>query len=121
MADTPPTSNPAPAPVPGPGPRAASASRTWRDDVSAEWTRFHNSLTRENLIAHAKTFAWVAPLTLLIWIYAEREQVNIREDEPVPFELVNGDGNRVVSLRQDTNLILKLTGPRAAVEDVLND
>lgn len=103
------------------GPRPAS-TRTWRDDVSAEWTRFHTSLTRENLIAHAKTLAWVAPLTLLIWIYAEREQVAIYKDEPAPFELVNTDDGRYVSLKQgqDENLLLELTGPRARVYDVLN-
>jgi len=114
---------PAPAAAPSPktvtGPRAAS-TRTWRDDVSAEWNRFHNSLTRDNLIAKLKTFAWVAPLTLLIWIYAEREQVAVYEDEPVPFELVNSEDGRYVSLKQDENLILKLTGPRARVNNVLN-
>src|SRR5678815_3677884 len=112
MADSPQTSRPT-------GPRAASA-HTWRDDVSAEWHRFRNSLTRENLIAKAKTLAWVAPLTLLIWIYAEREQVAEYKDEPVPFELVNNDDSRYVSLKQDENLILNLTGPRARVNDVLN-
>src|SRR5688572_9701500 len=101
------------------GPRAAS-TRTWRDDVSAEWNRFHNSLTRDNLIAKAKTLAWVAPLTLLIWIWAEREQVAVYEDETVPFQLANSDDGRYVSLRQDENLILKLTGPRARVNNVLN-
>jgi hypothetical protein len=112
MADSPQPSRP-------PGPRAASA-RTWRDDVSAEWNRVRNGLTRENLISKAKTLAWVAPLTLLIWIYAEREQVAEYKDEPVPFELVNNDDSRYVSLKQDENLILNLTGPRARVNDVLN-
>jgi hypothetical protein len=103
-----------------PGPRPTS-TRSWRDDVYAEWNRFRASLTRENLIAKAKTLAWVAPLTLLIWIYAEREQVAIYNDEPVPFELVSGNDGRFITLKQDTNLILKLTGPRAAVANVLND
>jgi hypothetical protein len=39
----------------------------------------------------------------------------------VPFELVNSEDGRYISLKQDTNLILELTGPRAAVADVLND
>ena len=116
-----PAASAAPAPRTVTGPRAAS-TRTWRDDVSAEWARFHNSLTRDNLIAKLKTFAWVLPLTLLIWIYAEREQVAVYEDEPVPFELVNSEDGRYVSLalRQDENLILKVTGPRARVNNVLN-
>ena len=113
MSETPPTS---------PGPRAVqpTSARTWRDDVYAEWNRFHNSMTREKILGHLKTLAWVAPLTLLIWIYAEREQVDVYEDEPVPFELINSDDSRYVSLKQDENLILKLTGPRARVNDVLS-
>jgi hypothetical protein len=118
MADSPQTSSSSS------GPRAASpapapATRTWRDVVSAEWTRFHSSLTRENLIAHAKTLAWVVPITLLIWIFAEREQVNTYKDQTVPFEIVNTDAGRVVSVRQDRNLLLELNGPRAAVDQVL--
>ena len=31
--------------------------------------------TRENLVNFARTMAWVVPLTILIWVYAEREQV----------------------------------------------
>ena len=111
MPDSPPTS---------PGPRPTS-TRTWRDDVYAEWNRFHHSLTRENVIANLKTLAWVVPITLLIWIFAEREQVDVQKDQSVPFELVNNDPGRVVTVKQDRNLLLELTGPRAAVIDVLNE
>src|SRR5438128_11984242 len=96
--------------------------RTWRDDVSAEWTRWINRFTRENVISGVKTLAWVVPLTLLIWIYAEREQVQPAKDVSVPFELVNPDLNRVVTLKppQDKNLILELQGPQGRLQELLN-
>ena len=104
-----------------PGPRAAS-SRTWRDDVSAEWTRFTSGFTRENIISNLKTLAWVVPLTLLIWIWAEREQVQPAKDVSVPFELVSSDPNRIVSLKppQDKNLVLELQGPQGRLQELLS-
>src|SRR5215211_3341785 len=96
MADLPPTQ-------PGPRPSSplpyASAARSWRDDVSAEWSRFASGFTRENVVSNLKTLAWVIPLTLLIWIYAEREQVAPAKDVAVPFELQSVDTDRVVSLK----------------------
>lgn len=104
-----------------PGPRAASA-RTWRDDVSAEWTRFVSGFTRENIISNLKTLAWVVPLTLLIWIWAEREQVQPAKDVSVPFELTSSDPNRIVSLKppQDKNLVLELQGPQGRLQELLS-
>src|SRR6478735_8471482 len=85
-------------------------ARQWRSDASSRWQRFVSRFTRENVISHLKTLAWVVPLTLLIWIYAEREQVDTPEDVAVPFELFSVDRGRVVSLPapQDKNLILTL-------------
>ncbi|HYO09983.1 MAG TPA: hypothetical protein VER17_13515 [Tepidisphaeraceae bacterium] len=96
--------------------------RTWRDDISAEWTRFASGFTRENIVSNLKTLAWVVPLTLLIWIYAEREQVAPAKDVAVPFELTSVDADRAVSLKppQDKNLVLELQGPQARLQDVLN-
>jgi hypothetical protein len=96
-------------------------ARTWRDDVSAEWMRFTANFTRENVVSNVKTLAWVVPLTLLIWIYAEREQVFTSKDEAVPFELVNIDSGRSVTLKppQDKNLVLELQGPQARLQAVL--
>ncbi len=103
-----------------PGPRAAS-QRTWRDDVSAEWTRFTSGFTRENIVSNLKTLAWVVPLTLLIWIWAEREQVQPAKDVSVPFELTSSDPNRIVSLKppQDKNVVLELQGPQGRLQELL--
>ncbi|HEX8524290.1 MAG TPA: hypothetical protein VF669_18690 [Tepidisphaeraceae bacterium] len=83
------------------------------------WAR--GTFTRENIISNLKTLAWVLPLTFLIWVYAEREQIATYKDEPLPFELVSLDPNRIVTLNrnQDKNLIVDLQGPQARVQDVL--
>jgi hypothetical protein len=78
------------------------------------------TFTRENIISNLKTLAWVVPLTFLVWVYAEREQIATYKDEPLPFELVSVDPNRIVTLsRGDKNLIVDLQGPQARVQDVL--
>ena len=100
-----------------------STLRTWRDDVSAEWSRFLGGFTRDNIVSNLKTLAWVIPLTLLIWIYAEREQVRPAPDVSVPFELAIGNPDRSVWLTspRDKNLVLELQGPQGRLEAVLAD
>jgi hypothetical protein len=93
----------------------------WRDmnQHARRWAR--DTFTRDNIISNLKTLAWVVPLTFLIWVYAEREQIATYKDEALPFELVSVDPNRVVTLnsRQDKNLMVDLQGPQARVQDVL--
>src|SRR5256885_10954011 len=92
-----------------------------RDDISAEWRRVRANMTREQLVSNLKTLAWVVPLTLLIWIYAEREQVATTKDVAIPFDLVSVDPNGSVGLNraQDKNLVLELQGPQARLQAVL--
>lgn len=54
----------------------APPKRTWRRRLAHSlraWSR--TTFSRESYIASAKSLLWVVPLTVLIWIYAEREQV----------------------------------------------
>src|SRR5688500_925653 len=46
------------------GRRSSALVRRWARDT----------FNREQLLSSLRALAWVAPLTLLIWIYAEREQ-----------------------------------------------
>ncbi len=97
--------------------------RSWRNEFSTEFTRFISGITRESIISNLKTLAWVIPLTLLIWIWAEREQQAIEPDVSVPFELTSAEPNRVVSLKpntQDTNFVLDLFGPQARLQELRN-
>src|SRR5262245_38902503 len=76
------------------------------------------TFTVENFISGLKTFAWVAPLTILIWVYAEREQVVVRETT-IPIAVKSTDPNRIVSLRPgDESIVASIEGPRLAVDRV---
>lgn len=67
-----------------------------------------------------KTLVWVAPLTLLIWVYAEREQNVTQSGIIVPIEVRTNDPNRIVTLRgpADKNVVLELSGPRAKLDQI---
>jgi hypothetical protein len=98
------------------------AARTWKDELRADFIRFRNSFTRDNVIGHLKTLAWVVPLTLLIWIWAEREQVATMKDVSVPFKIVTSD-DRVATVKvpEDMNLVLELQGPQGRLQEVLDE
>jgi hypothetical protein len=85
------------------------------------WAR--DTFTREQMVSGLKQLAWVAPLTMLIWVYAEREQqvqardirfnVEVRSNNPrVAVHLVDpADGTVSVDLR----------GPRNQVDSLRSD
>src|SRR6266550_1275429 len=77
----------------------------------------------QKVIDVSKTLAWVAPLTVLIWIYAEREQSVPYSGVSFPIELRTTDSNRLVTLRDpsDHNVVATLLGPRTAVERVMRE
>ncbi|HWB53060.1 MAG TPA: hypothetical protein VG722_02670 [Tepidisphaeraceae bacterium] len=80
------------------------------------------SITRENVIDWLRTLAWVVPLTLLIWIWAEREQL-ARTPSPVaiPIALRTASPNVVVHLKSpgDGNVMAELSGPSKSLDEVL--
>src|SRR6478672_4258814 len=50
--------------------------RNWRRRLAhslRSWSRV--TFSRESYLASMRSLVWVVPLTVLIWIYAEREQV----------------------------------------------
>jgi hypothetical protein len=80
-----------------------------------------SSFTWDNLFAAARTLAWLVPLTVLIWLYAEREQVFEIESVPIPITVTaGGDLNLFVELQapQDAVITAKLNGPRGRLEDI---
>jgi hypothetical protein len=128
----PPTLDPPPTkPADGPGPRPVTAAAArpatapakprLGDLLAGERRRVADTFSAERIISVLKTLAWVAPLTLLIWIWAEREQVATLENNTLPFKITSPDANRIAYLRpgQDSNLVVDLQGPRARVENVL--
>ena len=80
------------------------------------WTRRH--LGREQMSAFFKTLLWVGPLTALIWVYAERQQLARKPQVTRPVEVVINDPTKVVRIMKpaDKNVVLELVGPQAALE-----
>ena len=74
----------------------------------------------EQVTTFSKNLISVAPLTLLIWVYAEREQVTDEKPRSVSIEVKTNDRNRIVVLRSpaDKNIVVELSGPRAKLEQV---
>jgi hypothetical protein len=79
-----------------------------------------STFTREQFVAGLKSLAWVAPLTVLIWIYAEREQLYTVPSVTIPVKVVHSDPSRVVTVLEplDKHLLVTIKGPRGEVEAV---
>jgi hypothetical protein len=89
-------------------------------DGTSRFMRIFSS--REKMAEALKTFGWVAPLTLLIWIYAVREQV-VQPTTPnvqgVEVRIDSSDQHRFIEYTgsdQVPTVNLQLTGPQQAVD-----
>jgi hypothetical protein len=81
----------------------------------------HRNFTRDNLIQSLKTLASVGPLTILIWIYAEREGVRIQPDISIAIEVRSNVPGRIVSLKKpypDKVVVATLEGPESTLDAV---
>jgi hypothetical protein len=69
-----------------------------------------------------KTFLWVAPLTVLIWIYAEREQIDRVDSVRVQIKLVSKSTDRIITVKEpaDRMILLDLQGPKASLTELRN-
>src|SRR2546423_1055798 len=68
-----------------------------------------------------KTLGLVVPLTILIWMYAENEQTEIKHNVVIPIEVAINAPDRVVLVKDppDRNVVVTLSGPRNGVQRVL--
>src|SRR5215212_3927345 len=66
------------------------------------------------------TFLWVAPLTALIWIYAEREQIDKFDSVHVRVKLVSRSTDRLITTREpyDRFVSLDIQGPKASLQNL---
>lgn len=92
------------------GRRSAAVVRRWARDT----------FNREQLLSSLRALAWVAPLTLLIWIYAEREQ-QLRAPARFQITVRSADRNQVASFvgNFDQNVLANLKGPKARLDKAL--
>jgi hypothetical protein len=94
----------------GPGPigRAGERARSWA----------RRSVARERVFGGLRTLLWVAPLTVLIWVYAEREQAVSVPNVRVGIEVTSNDPSTIVTLAPGVQpwLTATLFGPRAQLD-----
>jgi len=96
-------------------PRRQSVVQSWRSAFTEHrWLR--NTFTRANIVEALKNLAWVGPLTILIWVWAEREQTQDITLNDVPIQVMSSDPARFV--KGDARVSLKLKGPQAALDRV---
>src|SRR5262245_2022990 len=87
--------------------------------ATRDWVR--SLLTREAMFDGVRTGAWVIPLTVLIWIYAEQQQ---RTDDKlqIPVNIRSTDPDRIISLPRGADLpMVDVRGPKSAIEDLKAD
>lgn len=73
---------------------------------------------RERVLDVVKTLVWVIPLTILIWVYAEREQNVDLKNVTIPVRVVINNSGKVVTLR-DSAITATVTGPHTNVQEFL--
>lgn len=91
--------------------------------AAGEWRRLRQGFTRQNAIAFLRTMAWVAPLTILIWVYAERAQDTKQNNLQMAIELKSSDPKRTVTLVKpypDKFIVCDLEGQSANLEHFMN-
>ncbi len=76
--------------------------------------------SRERISHALRTFAWVAPLTILIWIWAEREQQDELTDQTVPIDVRLPGTNKVATIVSppERNVVVSLRGPRVQLDAI---
>jgi hypothetical protein len=85
--------------------------------AASEWRRFRSRLTRDSVIAFLKNFGWTVLLTVLIWIYAEREEEVPVPGQPIPIEVKSQDSSKVVTLDPDEySITCDLRGPQSNLD-----
>ena len=74
----------------------------------------------ESLLSSLRSLAWVVPLTVLIWVYAEREQVATQSNFGFNVDVRSTDPSRIVTLKSPSGGIVHadLRGPQGGIDDV---
>lgn len=97
---------------PRPAPRRPLHSRI------RSWAR--NTFSRESLLGSLRALGWVVPLTVLIWIYAEREQIATQSNFGFVVDVHSTDPSRIVTLKSPAGGVVHadLKGPQGGIDAV---
>jgi hypothetical protein len=97
-----------------PGKYRRSLADIWlRSVVERRW--WATTFTRQGFMDALRNLAWVAPLTILIWIYAEREQIGTPTLPDVTIQIV---GSNLFVTPDQSHVSLALKGPQNGLETV---
>ncbi|MGA2233303.1 MAG: hypothetical protein ABSH22_20560 [Tepidisphaeraceae bacterium] len=91
------------------------------DNLYQAWRSIRRAFTGENLISNLKTLLGVAPLTVLVWVYAEQQQLVTEKDVPLRISLQSADpAHRSVTLvsPNDGTVQLTLQGSQVGIDRV---
>jgi hypothetical protein len=82
--------------------------------------RYERRSIGARLLGALRTFLFVAPLTLLIWIYADRELIVKLDDIGVAISVKSSQSDRIVTLLSPTDgqIHLDLEGAQSSLENV---
>jgi hypothetical protein len=94
------------------------ASR-WQRHMGTTRRWMRDTFNREQLVAGLKQLMWVAPLTMLVWIYAERAQ-QVDDTIRVTIEAHSSDPKTAVRLVDppDGSVLMNIKGPRSRVDEM---
>lgn len=101
----------------GPNRRSDAPVSYWRR--ATKESRWSRRFSRRSMIDTARTLTWIIPLTIVIWVYAEREQTRL-QDVTTAITVVSSDRSKFVEPADGVALTVNLTlsGPQASVEQV---
>jgi hypothetical protein len=99
----------------------APPRRSWQRRLSStlrSWAR--STFSRESYVSSLRSLLWVVPLTVLIWIYAEREQVVTARDVIIKVRTPAEDSGRIVRIipPTDNTVHVDMRGPQVAIDQV---
>jgi hypothetical protein len=80
----------------------------------------HRLLTAQRVNEFMRTMVWVAPLTILIWIYAEREQISVAPEVSFPVQVRISSSDRVATIADlsHRSVTVELEGPKVKLDDL---
>lgn len=86
--------------------------------ASRKMTAVQKTPLGQRIFAVVRNLAWVVPLTVLVWLYAEREQIDRQRGITVPVAIVSDRADRLATVVEphDHMLSLDIEGTRARIE-----